>query len=392
MDIRKIFESVSLELSAKFQKSAQIKHHGGKGDNRENAFVGFLEEYLPKKYGIGRGEVISPDNDISGELDIVIFDKDHCPLFLKSESHSLYPRESVFGAISMKSHLDSEELKDAYQNIVSLKKIMSKKSFTNSARAGLESGLHPVVPVTAIFAYAANRSLEAIEKQVKTLDSELDEITLRPDFVVVLGLGIIGPSGRIRDNFNKYNLPQEKTQLALKRKAGRHTLLRFYMQLLDELNSITQPELNLHAYFEMPAKLGKHKVKKHDQLMIKFDGEAETTVKRLTLRTIERIVENSKKVSLEQHFINHLGNLPLGAEQIYELSSEVYEYNPSNKPSLQHASMKHDEKGRPIGDTNTFQPIGIEIDGKKYAIDAASITPDDFEDNPDFTASELMSQ
>ncbi|GAB7213908.1 hypothetical protein [Dickeya oryzae] len=32
MDIRKIFEAISLELSAKFQKTIQIKHNGGKRD------------------------------------------------------------------------------------------------------------------------------------------------------------------------------------------------------------------------------------------------------------------------------------------------------------------------------------------------------------------------
>lgn len=392
MDIRKIFEAISLELSAKFQKTIQIKHNGGKGDNREDAFVDFLQEYLPNKYGIGRGEVISPENEISGELDIVIFDKDHCPLFLKSDSHSLYPRESVFGAISMKSHLDSAELKDAYQNIASLKKIMPTQGFTNSSIPGMDTGLSPVVPVTAIFAYAANRSLEAIAKQVKDLDKELDDIKLRPDFVVVLGLGIIGPNGRIRNNFNMYNLPNEFNDLALLRETGRHTLLRFYMQLLDELNSITQPNLNLHSYFDMPSRVGKYKARKHDKLMIQFDGEDERSVKRLTLSAIDRIVENSKMVTLEQHFINHLGNLPLGAEKIYDLSTCVYEYNPMNKPSIQHANIQWNEKGHPVGDVDTFQPLGIEIDGKQYAIDAGSLNKDDFEDNPDFTVTELLSQ
>lgn len=389
MDIRKIFEAISLELSAKFQKTIQIKHNGGKGDNRENAFVDFLKEYLPNKYGIGRGEVISPENEISGELDIVIFDKDHCPLFLKSDSHSLYPRESVFGAISMKSHLDSDELKDAYKNIASLKKVMSTQDFTDSFAPGMVTGLSPVVPVTAIFAYAANRSLEAIAKQVNDLDKELDNINLRPDFVVVLGLGIVGPNGRIRNNFNMYNLPNDYDNLSLLRATGRHTLLRFYMQLLDELNSITQPKLNLHSYFNMPSRVGEHKVRNHDQLIIRFDGEEKKSVRRLTLAAIDKIIQNSKMVTLKEHFINHLGRLPLDAEEMYDLSTFVYEYNPMNKPPIQ---ILLNENGRPVSDVNTFQPLQVEIDGNKYAIDANSINKDDFEENPDFTVTELMSQ
>lgn len=316
MDLRKIFESVSLGLTAKFQQSVQINHHGGKGDNREDAFVDFLRDYLPNKYGTGRGEVISSNNDVSGELDIVIYDKDHCPLFLKSQSHSLYPIESVFGAISMKSHLDSAELKDAYQNIVSLKKIASKQNFSHSPNPGMQVGLAPVTPVTAIFAYAANRSLSAIAKQVKELDGQLEDISLRPDFVVVLGLGIVGPSGKLRNNFNKYTLPESVDEVANERKTGRHTLLRFYMQLLDELNTITQKPLDLHSYFEMPSKVGEFKVRKHDRLMIrKVDEGSESSVKRLTKKFIEKIVAESKPVTLKQHFINHLGALPIGAEK-----------------------------------------------------------------------------
>ncbi|EGU31986.1 hypothetical protein VII00023_08019 [Vibrio ichthyoenteri ATCC 700023] len=389
MDLRKIFESVSLELTAKFQKSVQIKHNGGKGDNREEAFVDFLCDYLPNKYGTGRGEVISSNNDVSGELDIVIYDKDHCPLFLKSPSHSLYPIESVFGAISMKSHLGSEELKDAYQNIVSLKRIASKENFSHSPNPGIQVGLDPVTPVTAIFAYAANRSLSAIAKQVKQLDSELDDINLRPDFVVVLGLGIVGPFGKLRNNFNQYTLPDTADELANERKTGRHTLLRFYMQFLDELNSITQKPLDLHSYFDMPSRVGKYKVRKHDRLMVtKKEENAETSVKRLTKKFIEQVVAESKPVSLEQHFINHLGSLPVGAETLYDLNSIVYEYNPLKKSALKVVWSEHG----PTGDPQSFQPLPMEIDGKHYAVDFSALSEFDFEDNPDFTVDELMSR
>jgi hypothetical protein len=60
-----------------------------------------------------------------------------------------------------------------------------------------------------------------------------------------------------------------------------------------------------------------------------------------------------------------------------------------NKPPLQ---IKLDEKGRPIGDVNTFQALYIEIDGNTYAIDGNSLNKEDFEENSDFTVTELMSQ
>ncbi|MGC6030582.1 hypothetical protein [Enterobacter kobei] len=139
----------------------------------------------------------------------------------------------------------------------------------------------------------------------------------------------------------------------------------------------------------MPSRIGIHKVRKHDRLVVKFDGEKEGSVKQLTLSAINKIIMKSKMVSQKQHFINHLGNLPLDAEKIYDLSAVVYEYNPMNKPPLQ---IKLDEKGRPIGDVNTFQALYIEIDGNTYAIDGNSLNKEDFEENSDFTVTELMSQ
>ncbi|WP_415824764.1 hypothetical protein, partial [Klebsiella grimontii] len=66
----------------------------------------------------------------------------------------------------------------------------------------------------------------------------------------------------------------------------------------------------------------------------------------------------------------------------------IYEYNPKNKPPLK---IIWDDDNSPTGDVNTFQAFYIEIDSNQYAIDSESINNDDFEDNPDFTVDELMS-
>jgi hypothetical protein len=391
MDLLKVFESISIQLLAEFQKSSQVKHHGGKGNIREDAFRDFLKEYLPRKYGIGKGEIISPENRVSGELDVVIFDSDHCPLLIKSSSHSVYPVESVYGAISMKSHLDTEELKDAYQNITSFKKIISKNGFSYSPHSVIEVGMEAPIPVTAIVAYGANRSLEAIAKQVKKLDSELDNIFLRPDFIVVVGLGIIGPREKLRNNFNKYSIPEDEQKRCELRKTGRHTLMRLYMQLLDELNSIQLKPLNLQAYFDMPRIVGDYRVRRHDIFMFTPKKGGETIVKKISPSAIEKIVKNSKKVTMEQHFINAYGQVPFRAEDAgYNLTSIVYEYNPLNKPPLG-VIFSGNKNDRPAFNESTFYPFSIEINGWQYAVDLASLAEDDFIQNQDVTVDELMS-
>jgi hypothetical protein len=101
LDIRIVFKEISDQLLSEFRKITQVTHSGGKGDLREVAFRDFLRDYLPARYAVGTGEVITPENRHSPELDIIIYD----PALIRSPSHAVYTIESVYGAISMKSHL-----------------------------------------------------------------------------------------------------------------------------------------------------------------------------------------------------------------------------------------------------------------------------------------------
>ena len=85
MDLRNIFRRMSERLLAEFRLSAEINHAVGKGTFREDAFKSFLIQYLPNRYAVGSGEVISSQNAISGQLDVIIYDPFQCPrLIVKS--------------------------------------------------------------------------------------------------------------------------------------------------------------------------------------------------------------------------------------------------------------------------------------------------------------------
>ncbi len=71
MDLKNVFKRMSERLMAEFRLSAEINHAVGKGTFREDAFKTFLKEYLPDRYAVGSGEVISSQNRISGQLDVV---------------------------------------------------------------------------------------------------------------------------------------------------------------------------------------------------------------------------------------------------------------------------------------------------------------------------------
>ena len=256
MDVRQIFNNASQSLILDFEKSAaNIKHKGGRGSVREETFKQFLGNYLPKRYSVGKGEVFNSQNRISGELDVILYDEQSSPRFLyPKKSHTAYPIESVYGAISVKSDLTSNELKIAYRNIKSLKEIAL------SCFRQRSNGLAAPVPITGIFAYSAKRSLDSIVKQVLKLDNELPDIALRPDFVAILNSGIIGPDRPLRGASNEYRIPEKPEDRACLQKSGRHTLFVLSMDLYRELGTIILDPFDFTEYHRMPRLIGEFRV------------------------------------------------------------------------------------------------------------------------------------
>jgi hypothetical protein len=392
VDLHKVFKEISNQLQAEFRKSAEVKHSGGKGDLREDAFRAFLKEYLPGIFGVGRGEVITSENQITAELDIVIYDPSHCPLLIKSSSHSVYPIESVFGAVSVKSHLDSAELKEAYENIATLKQLVIKGSFTLSANPGMAIGMAYPTPVTAVLGYSAHRSLDAIQQQVQQLDAALKDANLRPDIVIVLDQGIVGPPIPLRSNFNEYTLPPDRAELSKLRKHGRHTLLRAYLQLLRELNTIKLPPLELQRYLDMPKFVGPYRVRRHNRFMMRQLNTGTQAVRQLNENAIKKIVKNAKPVPLRQHYLNFLGQIPQGAGGINQPDSTIYEYNPKQLPPILTSKLTQNDERRPQFASPVFQPIYLEIDGNQYAVDVSGFGDEDFDENTDLNIDELLAE
>ena len=118
----------SLRISAQqarveLERSGLFEHKGNRGEYRERIIQEFLRPYLPECYGLGRGEVFSENGGSSRQIDIVIYDAIFSSVLMKNQTNQLYPCESVFGSIEVKTHLNKETLEQGVENIVSLKKL-----------------------------------------------------------------------------------------------------------------------------------------------------------------------------------------------------------------------------------------------------------------------------
>jgi len=116
------------------------RHPLSKGRRREGAFRDFLRRRLPRRYGIGGGEVVEPSGGISRQMDILIYDAaDEAPLIDDPDSLVL-AAESVYAAIEVKPLLDAVFLRDALDGVRSVK-VLPRTALDRSL---VPDGLGPV--------------------------------------------------------------------------------------------------------------------------------------------------------------------------------------------------------------------------------------------------------
>ena len=111
-----------------YDKSKDIKHPRDVGSAREEILRKFLisSGYLPNRYGISRtsARVASTTGHMSNEMDILLYDPfDSICLMQREEIYEVFPVESVYGVIQVKSRLNKDEIKNGLANLASFKRL-----------------------------------------------------------------------------------------------------------------------------------------------------------------------------------------------------------------------------------------------------------------------------
>ena len=133
-------------VQAKLDATIFHSHNPTKGEAREEVIrEGFLCQFLPHCYVVRLGLVFSADGDGSRQVDIVIYDPVYSIILCANDDRFLFPCESVFASVEVKSSLNSNGLKQAVENIKSLKDLKRESSdsldFTPVARLKVDETL-----------------------------------------------------------------------------------------------------------------------------------------------------------------------------------------------------------------------------------------------------------
>ena len=84
-----------------------------------------LEQILPRGIAVGSGFVIDSEGGTSRQTDIVLYERDICPVFSinNTPETTYYPCEGVIAVGEVKSTLDRQSLEDAFKKIASVKRL-----------------------------------------------------------------------------------------------------------------------------------------------------------------------------------------------------------------------------------------------------------------------------
>lgn len=95
------------------------------GTAKEKEVSRKLEMLLPNSVGVGSGCIIDSYGNTSKQMDIIIYEKEFCPVFCLNESSetTYYPCEGVIAVGEIKSTLNSKELSNIFKKSKSVKNL-----------------------------------------------------------------------------------------------------------------------------------------------------------------------------------------------------------------------------------------------------------------------------
>lgn len=119
---RFVHDYANLSRSVFVNTKGNLIHPGEFGMYREQIVKELLKPFLPEKFDIGTGFIITSKNRISTQCDLIIYDRENSPIIENAEQR-FFPVECVVGVIEIKSNLSKSDFKKAVSKLSKIKKL-----------------------------------------------------------------------------------------------------------------------------------------------------------------------------------------------------------------------------------------------------------------------------
>jgi len=108
-DFPKHFETIGKEFQVRIEKLGNYKQPTGVGDARESVVRNYLKEVIPTRFLVERGKIFDSQGKLSNEFDVVISERSETMPIMQLHERQLFPIETVYGIIEVKSKLQKRE-------------------------------------------------------------------------------------------------------------------------------------------------------------------------------------------------------------------------------------------------------------------------------------------
>ncbi|MCM4158445.1 hypothetical protein FHG64_12740 [Antarcticibacterium flavum] len=103
IDLKSLFEGLQKQMISQLSTNRDfITHPGSKGDSLENAWIEWLQKYLPNRYSVDKAIVIDSNGNTSQQIDIVIYDNWFTPFIFSQNGFHYIPAEGVYAIFEVK--------------------------------------------------------------------------------------------------------------------------------------------------------------------------------------------------------------------------------------------------------------------------------------------------
>jgi hypothetical protein len=248
--IKTYYNGLADRLTADHAVSGAGGHAADTGTNREVLIQNFLNKHLASKLSVSLGgRIVGYEQPISSQIDVVV-KNDLSPRFDQNEKSFLLA-ESLVSAVTIKSNLTKESIRDALANLASIPqlhpeiltfKALKPNAFNEYSKA------HPRLLVFAFGGVTCQTAIGHIEEFYRANPSI--PVNRKPAFIVVNGEYSIQHSNAESTTFDGTTIPANQFYgVALPKEYHGYPLAGLINSISSCLGWLPYMDLNAHKYF-----------------------------------------------------------------------------------------------------------------------------------------------
>lgn len=173
INIKELFNGLQNQMVAQLSTNREfITHPGSVGDSLENAWIEWLQKYLPNRYSVDKAIVIDHNGNTSHQIDIVIYDNWFTPFIFTQNGFHYIPAEGVYAIFEVKPDMCKSYIQYAGEKIESVRQL--ERTSANMINSGVP---YPPRPLTKIIGGILTITNTFTDNNNTTMEKHIKELT-----------------------------------------------------------------------------------------------------------------------------------------------------------------------------------------------------------------------